>query len=79
MYEISGTEMIQGQSSNKQSTPNIDYASVLSVEINSITFSSGYSKPEFEKYSGNIIYLTNLSPIQRDDTQSERVSLVITY
>ena len=79
LYEITGTEQIEGQSSNKQSTPDVDYAAVLKVEINHITFSSGYSKPEFDKYSGNIIYLTNLSPIQRDDTQSERVSLVITY
>lgn len=79
LFEISGSEKIVGQSSNKQSTPDVDYAAALSVQLNSITFTAGYSKPEFEKYSGHIIYLTNLSPIQRDDTQSERVSLVITY
>ena len=43
------------------------------------TFVMGQAEPELVKYTGEMTYLTNLSPIKRQPTQTERVSLIISY
>ena len=42
-------------------------------------FIAGYAEPEVDKYTGRMLYLTNLSPIKRQPTQTERVNLIISY
>lgn len=42
-------------------------------------FNEGYADPEIIKYSGLMTYLTNQSPITRQATQSERISLIVGY
>ena len=60
---------------DKEVTPDITYnGSFLSQD-----FVNGYAEPEFKKYTGEMTYLTNLSPIKRQPTQTERVSLIISY
>ena len=60
---------------DKEVTPDISF----DEEFMSQTFTSGYAEPEFDKYTGEMTYLTNLSPIKRQPTQTERVSLIISY
>lgn len=43
------------------------------------TFVSGYSSPEFRKYSGILTYLTNIIPVTRQESQTERISLIVSY
>lgn len=60
---------------DKVVTPDVSFnGSYISQD-----FVNGYAEPEFIKYTGEMIYLTNLSPIKRHSTQTERVSLIISY
>ena len=79
LYEIKGDDTIVGEISKKEIVPDVDFASSRDIEVGSLVFSSGYSKDEVNKYSGNLLYLTNLSPITRQTTQSERISIIISY
>ena len=47
--------------------------------VQDLDFVNGYAEPELTKYTGELIYLTNLRPVKREDTQSERISFVIAY
>ena len=60
---------------DKEVTPDVSF----NEEFMSQTFTNGYAEPEFDKYTGEMTYLTNLSPIKRQPTQTERVSLIISY
>ena len=51
----------------------------LSWERLKTTFTDGYIVPEITKYSGELIYLTNISPILRRPTQNEKITLIISY
>jgi hypothetical protein len=42
-------------------------------------FQGGYSESEYKRFSGRLIYVSNISPVQRDPQQIERISLVISY
>jgi len=76
MYEFTGNTIIRGEESEKESTPRLTPA--LS-EVEGRSYRSGYSVPQVTKYSGEMIYLTNINPVKRSPTQTERVSLVISY
>ena len=65
---------ITGQTSGITGTPT-DFNGV----ITQVEFVNGYSFPELTKYSGYINCLSNVSPIVRDENQSERVNLIIAY
>ena len=43
------------------------------------TFSKGYAEPEIKKHRGNLTYLSNIKPVKRAPTQTERVSLTISF
>lgn len=75
LYSFSGSEFISGVTSEKITQPDTDYSGDL-VET---TFVSGYAAPEANKYSGTLVYLANISPVLRADTQSEKISLIISY
>jgi len=75
MYSFSGIEPIAGESSTKSTTPNTTFNGLYKGSV----YSEGYSVSEFIDYTGEILYLTNVSPIVRASTQTERVSLVVTY
>lgn len=44
-----------------------------------LEFINGYSSPEIIRYTGEMLYLTNLRPVKREETQSERISFVISF
>ena len=46
---------------------------------NTITFTDGYANPELQPDSGNILYLENRKPIQRDSDQTEDIKLIIEF
>ena len=84
LLPFSGSETIIGESTGKESTPDVDYNLVRNYgdneyDIIGMEFISGYSTPEFDKYSGLITYVTNISPIQRSPQETERISLLISY
>lgn len=71
---FSGTKAIVGQTSGKSSVPTGD-----TVTINDLDFVAGYSQPEFTHNTGEIIYLSNITPVLRSDTQTEKITMVIRY
>jgi len=79
LFRFVGNQKIIGDTSHKESTPEITFSAGTETTVGSITFKDGYSVPEFEKYSGDLIYLTNQSPILRQEDQTERISLIISY
>ena len=44
-----------------------------------VVFTSGYSNPEIEPDSGDIIYLENRAPIARAADQTENIKLIIEF
>ena len=75
LYRFRGNAPIEGESSEKQTIPEVDY----SLELEGLVFDFGYAMPEARKYVGVMDYVTNLSPIRRAPNQSERVSLIVSY
>ena len=66
---------IVGDTSETEAEPDSSYNDY----IDHIQFRNGYGVPEILRYSGTFSYLLNLSPVTRKDTQSERVTLLISY
>ena len=75
IYDFQGSNAIVGQSSNKSVTPNLE----INGSVNNTVFTAGYADPEFSLYTGDILYLTNRSPILRSGTQTEKITLIIRY
>lgn len=79
LYEIKGSNKITGETSKKEIIPDMDFGAAAAETLDGLSFMSGYAIVEVNKYSGNLLYNTNLSPITRVTTQSERVSIIISY
>ena len=71
LYHFGGSEEITGTAVG---TP-INFTGSLE----DLNFVGGYAEPEITKYTGELIYLTNLRPVKREETQSERISFVIAF
>ncbi len=74
LYRFTGVRPIVGEDSQKiaSARPENGY-------LEGQTFIDGFSAPEFKKYSGIMTYLTNIIPVTRQESQSERISLIISY
>jgi len=72
---FSGANIITGQTSSATGTPN----TIVSSTVNNAVFSSGYSAPEIDHDSGDILYIENRAPIQRATDQTENIKLVIEF
>ena len=70
-----GDGFIQGESSGKITQPDVTF----NGDSTDITFVNGYAPPLLVPYTGYISYLTNVSPVLRTETQSERIRLIIGY
>jgi hypothetical protein len=79
LYPFKGDSMIVGEKSKKEAAPNLSFGLPVQEKMDDMFFHSGYSIDEVVKYSGNMLYLTNVNPITRVTTQSERVSLILSY
>src|SRR5210317_423532 len=71
---FSGQNVITGQSSSANGTPTTSTST-----INSQVFASGYSVPEIDADSGDILYIENRAPITRAADQTENIKLVIEF
>ena len=75
MYRFRWSLNITGDTSNAETSPD----DLFSGELDGLTFKMGFALPEVLPYSGTLTYITNLPPVQRVNTQTERISLIISY
>ncbi len=59
--------------------PSSDTETVTLANSNTLTLTTGYANPELQPDSGNIVYLENRKPIQRDSDQTEDIKLIIEF
>ena len=76
---FSGTNTITGSSSAATLVPSSDTETVTLANSNTLTLTTGYANPELQPDSGNIVYLENRKPIQRDSDQTEDIKLIIEF
>ena len=60
-------------------TPSSTTETVTLLNSNTLTLTTGYANPELQPDSGDIIYLENRKPIQRDSDQTEDIKLIIEF
>ncbi len=75
LYRFRGSLNITGDTSSVDTFPDDTFTGGL----DGLDFKIGYAIPEVLPYSGTITYITNLPPVQREETQTERISLLISY
>ena len=71
---FSGTNTITGADSSATGTP-----SSSSSTVDSAVFTSGYSNPEVQPDSGDIIYIENRRPISRASDQTEDIKIIVEF
>ena len=71
---FSGTNVITGQGSSATGTP-----SSSSSTVNNVVIVSGYSVPEIDADSGDVIYIENRTKITRAADQTENVKLIVEF
>ena len=76
---FSGTNVITGSSSAATLTPSSTTETITLANANTLTLTTGYANPELQPDSGNIVYLENRKPIQRDSDQTEDIKLIIEF
>ena len=76
---FSGTNQITGGTSSATGTTSGTTETVTLANNNTLTLTSGYANPELQPDSGNIVYLENRKPIQRDSDQTEDIKLIIEF
>ena len=74
-----GANVITGATSSATFTPSTSSETITLANNNTITTVSGYVNPELQADSGNIVYLENRKPIQRDSDQTEDIKLIIEF
>ena len=47
--------------------------------MSGLVFNNGYAEREIVPYTGKMVYLSNNTPITRQPTQTERISLTISF
>ena len=75
LYQFAGTGYINGMTTNKLAEPDDTFSGLEAGQ----QFGAGYATPEVVKFSGTMIYLSNISPVLRGATQTEKVSIIISY
>ena len=72
---FSGNATITGAGSTATGVPDTSYSSSL----NNTSFTAGYSNPEMQPDSGDIIYIENRKPISRASDQTEDIKLIVEF
>ena len=72
---FSGNSTITGATSSATGVPDTSNSSTY----NNTVFVSGYSNPEMQPDSGDVIYVENRKPISRASDQTEDVKLVVEF
>ncbi|AEC52956.1 baseplate wedge [Synechococcus phage S-CRM01] len=74
MYLFADSNNILGESSN--TIGSVDTTSIIEEGL---LFANGYATPEIKRFSGDLIYISNIQPIQRDPDQTESIAILIRY
>ena len=74
VYPFQGDNFIIGQTTGK-----IGRVVDLTGEQEDRLFQGGYSRPEVNKYTGDLIRLSNIQPIIRTPNQTENTVMIISY
>lgn len=74
LYSFEGTNNVVGQTSGA-----IGYVNTVTDTLDGLNFVDGYSLPEIEKFTGELLYISNIQPVQRDPNQSENIGILIYY
>ena len=74
LYQFDSSTFIHGSQSKKVVEP-IAYTGSLS----GLVFVDGFADTEVKRYTGSMIYLSNISPVLRQETQTERISLLVQF
>ena len=73
---FSGANVITGQGGSAPTgTPDTSSTGT----VNNVSFTSGYSVPEIDHDTGDVLYIENRTPIQRATDQTENIKLVIEF
>ena len=73
---FSGSGQISGEGGTPASaTPDTSH----SATTNNVVFNSGYSVPEIDHDSGDVLYVENRAPITRAADQTENIKLIIEF
>jgi hypothetical protein len=75
LTDFSGANIITGQSSSATGTPDTSVSST----VNNVIFASGYSVPEIDHDTGDVLYVENRTPITRAVDQTENIKLIIEF
>ncbi len=75
VYRFSGLRAVIGTTTNKSEFPDVAFTGVSSL----LDFVEGYATPTIVRYTGTMTYISNLSPVVRSSTQSEKISIVISF
>jgi len=75
LTDFSGANIITGQSSSATGTPDTSVSST----VNNVIFASGYSVPEIDHDTGDVLYVENRTPISRAVDQTENIKLIIEF
>jgi len=75
LYRFEGAAEVEGMTSEKKEFPD----TMFNLASSGVQFEDGYAAPEVERYSGLITNVVNISPIKRQPSQSEKISLIIAY
>jgi hypothetical protein len=72
---FTGTENIVGLTSSKIVSPDTTF----SGQFENLTYNDGYALPELDRYSGNILYLSNIRPVRRNPKKAEKLVIIVNY
>lgn len=74
LYQFQAGDFIRGKLSNKLVEPF-----PFTGSLEGLNFVNGFADKEIVEYTGKLTYLSNITPIQRQPTQTERISLIISF
>ena len=74
LYQFQAGAFIYGATSNKVVEPTS-----FNGSEGGLVFVDGFADTEVKRYTGNMLYLSNITPILRQPTQTERISLLIQF
>ena len=74
LYQFDASTFIHGSISKKVVEP-IAYTGSLA----GLNFVNGFADTEVKRFTGNMVYVSNITSVQREPTQTERISLLIQF
>jgi hypothetical protein len=75
LTRFTGPGIITGLQSSKSTIADISF----SGKFDNMTYDDGYAYPELDRYSGNILYLSNIRPVRRNAKKAEKLVIIVNY